>query len=124
MAVNPKNGSAAVAALDGAVEVVPVIQPPDGSVRRIVFVKVCDGPAESDFTEKSEDAIEDPARGSGDEDAMGVADDCASQRIAVGGVSVVRAKHNRIPEGLTRFNAQSPAEHSADAADEFVAGAT
>ena len=39
MTVFPKDGSAAVAALDGAIQVVPLIYPADWSARRLVLIQ-------------------------------------------------------------------------------------
>ena len=57
----PEDGSAAVAALDGAIEVVPLVHPADGSVRRFLLVQVRDGIAQRDLAQQGECAVEHAA---------------------------------------------------------------
>ncbi len=45
----PEEGAAAITALDGAIEVVPLIHPTDGHRRRLLLIQIDDGFAESDF---------------------------------------------------------------------------
>src|SRR5207244_11796227 len=51
--VVPEDGSSAVAALDRAVEVVPVIHPADGHAGLFGFVQIRDGLAERDLSQQS-----------------------------------------------------------------------
>src|SRR5262249_35063536 len=56
-----EDGAATVAAFDGAVEIVPVIDPAGWGGRLLGFVDVVEGLLAGDFAEEGEDTVEDAA---------------------------------------------------------------
>ena len=61
MLVVPEDRAAAVAALDRAVEIVPLVDPAGGDVGRLPLIEFGDRFAERDFAEQREGAVEDAA---------------------------------------------------------------
>ena len=66
----PKDRGAAVAALDNASEVVPLIHPTDGDGRRLLLIQIDDGFTEGYFAQQREGAIEHAATISGGGDGV------------------------------------------------------
>src|SRR5579871_1976146 len=61
MAVFPKDRPAAIAALDGAIEVVPLIYPAHRGGGRLLVVEIVNGFSQRDSAEQGEGTIEDTA---------------------------------------------------------------
>jgi hypothetical protein len=133
----PENGPAAVTALDGAIEVIPLVDPADGRVGRLSVVQDEDGFAERDLAEEGEGAVEHAAViGRGDHDVADAFDGYGLEQVAIGGELGIegglgqggadafeRAEDDGALRGDARLRAERAAQHSADAADHFAAGA-
>ena len=133
MAVFPENGAAAIAALDSAIEIVPLVDPPYRSEGRLLLIEVPHRVAKSDLPQKRECAVQDTAIvGRGDNGVAGGAGPQGLQPISVrpqvgGGIELRKGLPNRAQRaeydgGFTRHSGlhpQRPAEHAADAEEQF-----
>ncbi len=75
VAVVKEDGAAGITALDGAVEVVPLIDPADGSGGRLAALERSEGLAAGDAGEDVKDAVEEAAGVGAGDDPVGVAVD-------------------------------------------------
>ena len=103
--VVPEDGAAAVAALDGAIQVVPLVDPAHGSVGRLLLVELGDGFAEGDFSQEGEGAVEHAAIvGGGDHGVRDAADGRGGQPVAiqreVGGEVKLRRRSASVPRRM------------------------
>jgi hypothetical protein len=70
--VLPENGAAAIAALDRAIQIVPLVDPPYRSEGRLLLIEVAHRLAQSDLPQKRECAVQNPAIiGRGDDGVAG-----------------------------------------------------
>src|SRR5262249_39763740 len=133
----PEDGPSAVAAFDGAVEVVPVVDPADRSVGRLLFVEAVDGVARGDFAKESEGSVEDAAivaardhevsrvGGAKGLEQKGIGSETPGKPESGSGTTQVveSTKQDGGTGGNGGFNAERAVEHTAHAADEFIARA-
>ena len=125
--VVPEDGAAAVAALDGAIQIVPLVDPAHGGVGRLLLVELGDGFAESDLSQEGEGAVEHAAIvGCGDHGVGDAAGGRSGQPVSiqreVGGEMELRQVGERAEEdggffGQAGLDAQGAAEHAAHAAE-------
>ena len=125
--VVPEDGAPAVPALDGSIEIVPLIDPAHRGVRRLLLIELADGLAEGDFSEECKGAVEHAAivrAGDyrvGDAAGVGGGEPVAIHR-EVGGEMKLPQVGERTEDdggllGQARFHAQSAAEHAANATE-------
>jgi hypothetical protein len=132
----PEDGTAAVAALDGAIEIVPLVDPADRGIGGLGFIEGGDGFAEGDLSQESEGAVEHAGSVSRGDDDVAVA-------VPVGGLQPERVGLEiGVEAGLRKgaahgvegsqhdggfgwragFLAQGSADHAADSTEDFLAG--
>ncbi len=130
----PEDGASAVPALDGAVEVVPLVDPAHWGVGDLLVIELGDRFAAGDFAEEGECPVEHAAVVGGGDD--GVGDAVEGGRGEPGGVGGKVGFNVELGGGLVkigksaeddggfggqgRLDAQGAAEHAADATEQLA----
>ena len=114
MPVLPEDGAASVTALNGPVQIVPMVHPANGRIGNFRFVQRFDRLPESDFPQQRKDAIQDAAiRSAGDHRVTGRS---FSHRLDPETVT----GYVRLASPFRDLDPGDAAEHSPEASRKFV----
>src|SRR5262249_55760088 len=130
----PEDRWSAVATLDRAIQVVPLVDPPDRHCRRLLIIQFIDSVAERNLAEQCKRAVENALRIASDDQNVACTFDAGSlQPVRIRGQAegnrelrghaaefIRRAEENCVIGGQSLFGAQSTSEHSENAANHLL----